>query len=228
MAAIRETGDASHARPPTARTPSKPPLTRPRSFRDDRPRTPPAGAAFPQEPDVRMPCPRLGHAVGGLPVQSRAMKIGYGRVSGYGQDKHETHSGPGLAVRRGPRPSSAPGLAAGEAACSLKPLTRSFGPKAPGSLKSERGVGFRERVFSEARVSTLGGPTARSHAPLLSRENISNCGFRAYLGCTPGRAAASPRSATRRARASSSTSAAIRCTIAATRGRPATTCARSG
>jgi hypothetical protein len=33
------TGDASHARPQAARTPAKPPLTRPRSFRDDTPRT---------------------------------------------------------------------------------------------------------------------------------------------------------------------------------------------
>ena len=82
---------------------------------------------------------------------------------------------------------AAEGPIAGGAVCSLKPLTRSFGPKAPGSLKSERGVGVRERVFSEARVSTLGGPTARSLAPLLSRETISNCGFRAYLGCTPCR-----------------------------------------
>ena len=73
------------------------------------------------------------------------------------------------------------------AVCSLKPLTRPFGPKAPGSLKSELGVGFRGRVFSEARVPTLGGPAARSPAPLLSRENIANCGFRAYPGCTPDR-----------------------------------------
>src|SRR5438477_10012202 len=36
MAAIRETGDASHARPQTAKPPGKPPLTRPRSFREDR------------------------------------------------------------------------------------------------------------------------------------------------------------------------------------------------
>src|ERR1035441_9192839 len=35
MAAIRETGDASHARLQTARIPTKPPLTRPRCFRDD-------------------------------------------------------------------------------------------------------------------------------------------------------------------------------------------------
>ena len=35
MAATRETGDASHARPQAARTPAKPALTRPRSFRDD-------------------------------------------------------------------------------------------------------------------------------------------------------------------------------------------------
>jgi hypothetical protein len=35
MAAIRETGDASHARPNTATTPAKPRLTRLRSFRDD-------------------------------------------------------------------------------------------------------------------------------------------------------------------------------------------------
>ena len=43
-----------------------------------------------------------------------------------------------------------------------------------------RKAGRPSCVFSEARVSTLGGPTARSLAPLLSRENISNCGFRAY------------------------------------------------
>ena len=52
-----------------------------------------------------------------------------------------------------------------------------------------RKAGRPSCVFSEARVSTLGGPTARSLAPLLSRENISNCGFRAYLGCTPGSSA---------------------------------------
>ena len=51
------------------------------------------------------------------------------RYQGYGQGKHETHSGAGLAVRRGPRPSSPPGLAARGTACSLKPLTRSFGRK---------------------------------------------------------------------------------------------------
>jgi hypothetical protein len=33
----QETGDASHARPPSRQNPAKPPLTRPRSFRDDRP-----------------------------------------------------------------------------------------------------------------------------------------------------------------------------------------------
>jgi hypothetical protein len=49
--------------------------------------------------------------------------------TGYGQDKHETHSGAGLAVRRGPSPVLAPGLAARGTACSLKPLTRSFGRK---------------------------------------------------------------------------------------------------
>jgi hypothetical protein len=38
MAATRETGDAGHARPLTNRKPRKPRLTRPRSFRDDRPR----------------------------------------------------------------------------------------------------------------------------------------------------------------------------------------------
>src|SRR6266568_2473357 len=37
MAATRKTGDASHARPPNLPEPQKPALTRPRSFRDDRP-----------------------------------------------------------------------------------------------------------------------------------------------------------------------------------------------
>src|SRR5690348_18029712 len=35
MAATRETGDPSHARPKAATTSANPPLTRPRSFRDD-------------------------------------------------------------------------------------------------------------------------------------------------------------------------------------------------
>ena len=50
-------------------------------------------------------------------------------LSGYGQDKHETHSGPALPYVEAPRPSSPPGLAARGTACSLKPLTRSFGRK---------------------------------------------------------------------------------------------------
>ena len=69
-----------------------------------------------------------------------------------------------------------------------------FRAESSGFSEVKRGVGFRERVFVEARVSTLGGPTARSLAPLLSRENISNCGFRVYLGCTP------PSSSSRRGR----------------------------
>ena len=64
---------------------------------------------------------------------------------GYGQDKHETHSGAGLAVRRGPRPSSAPGLAAGEAVCSLKPSTRFFGPKSSG-FSEVRAGGWLQRT----------------------------------------------------------------------------------
>ena len=115
-------------------------------------------------------------------------------MEGYGQDKPERCSKPAWPSSRASAFGAAEGPIAGGAVCSLKPLTRSFGPKAPGSLKSERGVGLRERVFVEARVSTLGGPTARSLAPLLSRENISNCGFRVYLGCTP------PSSSSRRGR----------------------------
>jgi hypothetical protein len=128
-----------------------------------------------------------------------------GPEQGYGQDKPERCSKPTWPSSRASTFGTAEGPIAGGAVCSLKPLTRSFGPKAPGSLKSEQGVGFRERVVSEARVSTLGGPAARSLVSLLSRENISNCGFRAYLGCTPtgptvpGRAADRSRGRGRRA-----------------------------
>jgi hypothetical protein len=51
---------------------------------------------------------------------------------------------------------------------------------------SNRGqVWWEDAVVYEVYPRSLGGPTARSLAPLLSRENISNCGFRVYLGCTP-------------------------------------------
>ena len=96
---------------------------------------------------------------------------------GYGQDKPERCSKPAWLSSMASAFGAAEGPIAGGAVCSLKPLTRSFGPKAPGSLKSERGVSFRERVFSEARVSTLGGPTARSLAPLLSRRPSPTAGF---------------------------------------------------
>jgi hypothetical protein len=44
------------------------PEDQPARLVDDRLRTPRAGAAFPQEPNVRMPCPQLRHAVGVWPV----------------------------------------------------------------------------------------------------------------------------------------------------------------
>jgi hypothetical protein len=52
-------------------------------------------------------------------------------------------------------------------------------------LGSQSGVGFRERVFSEALDHPRGSPPIDSQAPPLTRGNASYCGFQAYLGCTP-------------------------------------------
>jgi len=46
---------------------------------NDRPRTPPAGVVFPQEPGVRMPCPWLRHTVG-VTGTAAGHEDGYGRV----------------------------------------------------------------------------------------------------------------------------------------------------
>lgn len=48
---------------------------------------------------------------------------------GYSQDKHETHSEPASPCVEALARPGRPGLAARETACSLKPLTRSFGRK---------------------------------------------------------------------------------------------------
>ena len=48
---------------------------------NDRSRTPSADALFPQEPDVTHAVFGASSRCRGLPIQSPAMKIGYGRVS---------------------------------------------------------------------------------------------------------------------------------------------------
>jgi hypothetical protein len=92
----------------------------------------------------------------------------------------------GLTAGRGPRPSSPPrGPVTEGAGCSLQPLTRPFGPKASGSLKSERG--FASEDESSLKPWTAPGKVRVPirPAPPLTSGNASYCGFRPYLGCTP-------------------------------------------
>ena len=86
-----------------------------------------------------------------LPVRF-APRIVVSLHQGYGQDKPERCSKPAWPSSRASTFGTAEGPIAGGAVCSLKPLTRSFGPKAPGSLKSERGLAS-ENESSLKRVS---------------------------------------------------------------------------
>ena len=54
---------------------------RPHTADNHRSRTPAAGVVFPQEPAVTHAVSAASSRCRGLPVQSRVMKIGYGRVS---------------------------------------------------------------------------------------------------------------------------------------------------
>ncbi len=101
---------------------------------------------------------------------------------GYSQDKHETHSGPAsLCVEALARPGRRVWLP--EGLLFSEAVDRVFGPKASGSLTSER-AGFRERVFSELWTTHVGVPPLDSQAPALTRGSASYCGFQAYLGST--------------------------------------------
>jgi hypothetical protein len=83
-------------------------------------------------------------------------------VSGYGQDKPERCSKPASPSSRASTFGTAEGLIAGGAVCSLKPLTRSFGPKALGyrhaefassGLDSVRVAGWCRRIGCRGRES---------------------------------------------------------------------------